>query len=272
MMGERRGSNPGPRTIVWGYSYLAFCNPSIQMSLLLNRLVSGADSDIYIEKSNNDKAMNSDKKIKEQEKTVQIEIDQNLVKMKKCSKCKKLLPIEHFHRDENYKDGYTNKCRKCVLDYKHTLLKKSPVTDERYKKILVLVKKREENEKIVKDGFKICNLCNRKLPLSEFNKHKGRVGGVNDECCDCVSKRSAARYKGLGFTAPERIKTIRQRAKDAKLPCDIDPEFLEKKFDEQRGLCFYSKLPMTKEVGKSNIASVDRIQASKGYTRDNVVL
>ena len=33
MMGERSGSNPGPRTIVWGYWYLMFCNPSDVISL-----------------------------------------------------------------------------------------------------------------------------------------------------------------------------------------------------------------------------------------------
>jgi hypothetical protein len=95
---------------------------------------------------------------------------------------------------------------------------------------------------------------------------------VSDECNDCVSKRNSTRYEGFGFTAPERIKAIKQRSRNWKLPYDIDKEFLEKKFDEQRGLCFYSKVPMTKEVGKMNTASVDRIQSSEGYTKGNVVL
>lgn len=216
--------------------------------------------------------MNSDKKKCEQEKTVQIELNQNLEKKKKCNKCKKLLPINHFRHEKESKDGYDTQCRKCRMDYENTQLKRPLVTDERYQTLIDLVKKREENEKILKDGYKICNLCNRKLPFSEFAKNIGRAGGFNDECRDCVSKRGAARYEERGFSAPERINTIRNRAKKIKLPYDINQEFLEEKFTEQCGLCFYSKLPMTKNVGKSNTASVDRIQASKGYTRDNVVL
>jgi hypothetical protein len=37
VMGERRGSNPSPRTIVWGYSYLAKCHPSLAISHVLNQ-------------------------------------------------------------------------------------------------------------------------------------------------------------------------------------------------------------------------------------------
>jgi hypothetical protein len=65
--------------------------------------------------------------------------------------------------------------------------------------------------------------------LSEFAKHKGRLGGVSDECVQCVSKRNAERYEELGFAAPERIKSIKQRSRNANLPCEIDQVFLEKK-------------------------------------------
>lgn len=216
--------------------------------------------------------MKFDKNTSEPEKTVQIELNQNLEKIKKCSKCKKLLPIKHFYHVNRTKDGYDTQCRKCRLDCKNTQLQRPLVSDEKYQSLIDLVKKREENEKILKDGFKICNLCNRKLLFSEFAKNIRRAGGFNDECRDCVSKRGAARYEERGFSAPERINTIRNGAKKIKLPYDIDQKFLEEKFTEQCGLCFYSKLLMTKTVGKSNTASVDRIQASKGYTRDNVVL
>ena len=225
--------------------------------------------DIYIEKNNNDETMDSYKKL---QKTLQIELNPDLEKLKRCSKCKKLLPIENFHHEEKNKDGLKNQCRKCVLDRHRTHLKKPILTEDRYKKIIILAKKRMENEILIKDGFKICNLCNRKLPLSEFTKHKRRLGGISDECSDCISKRGATRYEKNGFTAPERLKEVRRRAKKGKFPCDIDFEFLERKFDEQKGLCFYSKLPMTKEVGKSNTASIDRVQPSNGYTKDNVVL
>jgi len=163
-------------------------------------------------------------------------------------------------------------CKTCLLDDGRTRNKKPILTEDHYKKIILPVNKRRENEELIKEGFKICNLCNRKLPLSDFSKHKRRLGGVCEECKQCVSKRNSDRYEGLGFAAPERIKSIRQRSRNANLPCDIDQDFLEKKFDEQHGLCFYSNLLMTKEVGKINTASVDRMRGSKGYTKNNVVL
>jgi hypothetical protein len=45
-------------------------------------------------------------------------------------------------------------------------------------------------------------------------------------------------------------------------------------YEEQRGLCFWFKIPLVPSNGKKHPQqpSLDRIDRNKGYTRDNVVL
>lgn len=37
--------------------------------------------------------------------------------MKRCSKCGKLKPLEDFHKDKQYKDGYKCWCKECCKEY-----------------------------------------------------------------------------------------------------------------------------------------------------------
>jgi hypothetical protein len=57
---------------------------------------------------------------------------------------------------------------------------------------------------------------------------------------------------------------------------EVTAELILKMWEKQDGKCFYTGLPMEVKAGKgkNNPAafSIDRIDSSKGYTRDNVVL
>lgn len=64
----------------------------------------------------------------------------------------------------------------------------------------------------------------------------------------------------------------KRRAYKKKIPFEITTDYLKKLFDQQDGKCFYSGLPMTVADDKKYSISVDRIDSSKGYTKDNVVL
>ena len=134
------------------------------------------------------------------------------------------------------------------------------------------IRRVDQNRFLVMNGSKICNVCNQVKSLSEFSKHKNRIGGISDECKDCVSKRNKARYSKKGLSSNERLKTLRDRAKKHGVPFDLTAEDMNTVFVRQGGLCYYSKIKMSNEIGSIYIPSVDRKIPASGYTRDNIVL
>lgn len=54
---------------------------------------------------------------------------------------------------------------------------------------------------------------------------------------------------------------------------EITPEFIDSMYQEQKGRCAYSGLPIGWSVsGWDHTASIDRIDNQQGYTEDNVHL
>lgn len=76
----------------------------------------------------------------------------------------------------------------------------------------------------------------------------------------------------------ETLKKVRSRSKSKKRECDIDLQYLKEVWKQQNGECPYLKtklvLPLTDQShDKSNpnlIASLDRIDSSKGYIKGNI--
>ena len=62
------------------------------------------------------------------------------------------------------------------------------------------------------------------------------------------------------------MRRIKRRFKDY----DITKENLKELWDKQNGICPYSGLKMTLEFGYMNSASLDRIDSSKGYMKNNI--
>jgi hypothetical protein len=54
--------------------------------------------------------------------------------------------------------------------------------------------------------------------------------------------------------------------------CVLTPADLFALWKIQRGRCAYSNRPMTPRSNRANTISLERIDSTKGYTRDNVVL
>jgi hypothetical protein len=73
------------------------------------------------------------------------------------------------------------------------------------------------------------------------------------------------------------LKRMKNRNKGSKI-CDISLEDLEEVWVKQNGLCSYTNLPLIlathtnprKDVPDWNLASIDRIDSSKGYVKDNI--
>lgn len=68
------------------------------------------------------------------------------------------------------------------------------------------------------------------------------------------------------------LRTFRYRSKGV---CDLTLDYLIELWNKQNGLCYYSNLPLQEPYYGSgriyNVASIDRIDSSLGYVKNNVV-
>jgi len=135
----------------------------------------------------------------------------------------------------------------------------------------------------------ICTLCGVDKNLEDFDKHKHGRYGRRTICKSC----QAIKAKEYRLKKPEFIKELkfkyrnsfdgfiitvlgqsRRRATKLYNGFDLDEEFLKKLWTNQNGLCEFTGYPLefTKAPETKNPyqASLDRIDSSKGYTKDNV--
>ena len=87
--------------------------------------------------------------------------------------------------------------------------------------------------------------------------------------CGCQQHptgQNSHNYKGYCDITGKRMSEIRYRAKTKGMDYDLDAEFLWKLYAQQNKRCILSGLPLV--LNKN--ASLDRIDSSGGYTKDNV--
>ena len=70
------------------------------------------------------------------------------------------------------------------------------------------------------------------------------------------------------------LSSIKSGAKHRNLDFEIDYKFIQKLWKIQKGLCYYTKVPMKLTARKKDPyqVSIDRIDSSLGYTEKNTVL
>lgn len=150
--------------------------------------------------------------------------------------------------------------------------------------------------------MKCCITCNRSKSLDAFDKrYKNKLHGVSDKCKACFDeekkKITDGKHKSIpdinetytenelkipvGFYDHCRIllKSCRKKAKKRNFVNELTHADLLSLYDEQQGLCALSNQVMTfepyddsvKEASIHNM-SVDRIDSSKPYTKDNIQL
>lgn len=75
------------------------------------------------------------------------------------------------------------------------------------------------------------------------------------------------------MTLDDRFKHLIKNAKSRKeYLVSIDALYLQKVYENQKGLCAYTKLPLLAVGNQLNTMSLDRIDSSKDYTEDNIQL
>jgi hypothetical protein len=85
-------------------------------------------------------------------------------------------------------------------------------------------------------------------------------------CCSKTSKYGDARW-GYRHITGEYMRSLHHSAKKRNIECSITAEYLFEVWEKQEGRCMYTGLPL--KIGKG-LASVDRLDSSKGYIPGNV--
>jgi hypothetical protein len=123
---------------------------------------------------------------------------------------------------------------------------------------------------------KKCSKCQIVQDVAFFNKDKSRKDGFSHRCrkCDIEQSRRSRINNPMVTITGLMLKNARNRAKDKNLPFDLDREFLQSIAPSHcpvfgiplQWSCFRSNKP----GGLPDSPSLDRIDPSKGYTKDNV--
>lgn len=192
--------------------------------------------------------------------------------IKFCKKCKEYKPLSEMVKHSNTKDGYLFKCKKCNFIDRTKI--RHPVS----------VKKQ------------ICTVCNIEKPSTEFAKNPRNISGINTRCKKCSNFER--REKQYWITSKQNIRNR----------CKIDPIYHEhikeqrrnnnnknhkssmyrnaKKRALNKNLAFTitkddiiipEKCPilncnfiMGKKGNYEYTSTIDRIDNTKGYTKDNI--
>lgn len=131
---------------------------------------------------------------------------------------------------------------------------------------------------------KLCVICNLIKPKDKFYKsQRGK------KCIDCVLKK-AREYKkirrsNIEFRKLEGLKQKERRVRlwqntlihDSKyrgIENTLTVEDINELFKKQKGLCYWFKVPLvpSDKTKHPQQPSLDRLDRSKGYTKDNIVL
>lgn len=124
---------------------------------------------------------------------------------------------------------------------------------------------------MAKELILVCKNCQKdfKIKIKEFSRQVAKGRDVSDFCCSrSCSMHGNSRNKKGEFSW--HLRKIKQREHDH----DLDENFLQELWDKQKGHCAISGLQLKikdyKEKNSMTTASLDRIDSSRGYCRDNV--
>jgi len=130
---------------------------------------------------------------------------------------------------------------------------------------------------------KTCTKCNKSKYLSDFREItvKGK-SKKRAECIQCESesnKRYINKQRSKWFDYHKKYYADNQRTlhgriqqwKSGAMKRNLEWSIDEKYLNSLPMICFYTNIPLTMEVKHTNTLSLDRIDSSKGYTKDNVV-
>lgn len=126
------------------------------------------------------------------------------------------------------------------------------------------------------DVCKTCFKCKESKPTDLFFKHHQTTDGLHSWCKSCcregndksrAKRRSTIEGRARVFLISAKRGSLK-RGHEFALTTDDIVGF----WNKQLGYCAYSGREMTLEAGKLNTVSIERINSSIGYTKDNTIL
>lgn len=182
-----------------------------------------------------------------------------------CSTCAEFKPWTQFHKSAKTTSGYQSACKGCQSEYRKQRHRRSLSSSKRE----LLLLKDEAPE-----GTKVCPTCRETLPLEQFYEQaQGRLGRRN-QCIDCVAESGKkSRAASPRNRLANGLSTARVSSRKRGLPCEISLEHLVSLWERQRGKCHYTGVTLSFDgLGRPESVSLDRVDSTKGYVADNVVL
>ena len=124
----------------------------------------------------------------------------------------------------------------------------------------------------------VCTLCNKELPVSEFEQYPS--GKRRMQCEPCRSHhRQRKRQMVMQQSHEAYLRNLHAKLKSTRRKTHtwgLVPEDLIEIWDEQKGRCAVSGIALTHHLDGSGTkefnASIDRINNDQDYSRDNVRL
>jgi hypothetical protein len=129
--------------------------------------------------------------------------------------------------------------------------------------------KYRSKEEIVNVQNKRCYVCGLTKSVTEFNKNKHKADGCRDECkqCDIIKYR---KYKNKNIKK-KVVYNAKLRAAKKNLPFDIEESDIHiPDFCPVLGIPIKMNESDVSSNRFDNSPSIDRIDSSKGYTKDNI--
>lgn len=120
---------------------------------------------------------------------------------------------------------------------------------------------------------KWCSVCSRHKPLDEFNRASKAWDGLAGWCRQCSATKNKEKYhKYSNKTMKAVFREMKTRSAKRGWDFAITEGCVNQLWAKQNGRCYYSGVELTTSISDPNKMSIDRIDSTKGYIRDNVVL
>jgi hypothetical protein len=193
---------------------------------------------------------------------------------KACSTCKLELPVSEFHQVGGDAERTRARCRSC-----------SWIAEKNRRKRRVSGDKSDRRGKIfvTAENTKLCSSCKKMLPVECFGRNPRTASRLETRCRPCNVQRTNAKkttdlkfYLRVAAASHKRgFSSPRKRRLAMIADSCICTEVLYDLWVKQDGKCAVTGLPMTHISGQGRVGtnlSIDRIDSTAGYTRDNIRL
>jgi hypothetical protein len=128
----------------------------------------------------------------------------------------------------------------------------------------------------INSGTKRCSKCGQEASLSLFFKHKQTSDGHHSWCKSCCTKGNERSRNKVNSTIEGRAKIFLRNAKNSakkrSQEFSLSVQDVIDFWNKQQGVCAYSGRDMTLLSSQLNTVSIERIDSSIGYTKENTIL